>query len=429
MTAPEQICVTWRGEITGMELQLDIRNPANLRDPFPLFRRLRAEAPVYWSGSLRGWMVTRYDDVLHILQNPLRYSSERFRKLGPEYSSARPAVRDVARVLGDWMVLRDPPQHTRLRGFLHNSFTPRTLEAMRPTMQRVVDDLFDRIEAQGSMEFIEDFAFPLPASVIAAMMGVPPEDIPQMRVWSDQLAAYLGGSQDEQDNMEQARQGVMEMSTYFHGLLKVHEGNPQDDLITLMLQAKPDGDRLSPEEIVSNCVLLLFAGHETTTNLLGNGLFHLLRNPTQYRLLRGRPDLAVSAVEEFLRYDASVPAVLKVAAEDIELGGQEIGQGQVVLPFLASANRDPERFDRADELDVARQDNRHLAFAFGIHFCLGAPLARMEARIAFATLFQRFSNLTLLDEDPPWLPQIFLRGLEALPVGFHAQGRAKAAVG
>ena len=412
-----------------MGLDLNIKHPANVKDPFPLFRWLREEEPVHWSASLRAWMVTRYEDVLHVLQNPLPYSSDRFRKLGAEFSSNRPAVREVAKVLMDWMVMSDPPDHTRLRAFLHNSFTPRILGRQRPLIQAVVDDLLDRVEARGSMEFIEDFAFPLPASVIAAMMGVPREDIPQVRVWSDQLAAYLGGSQAGLDNMQLARDGVMEMSAYFRGLVKEHQANPREDLISLMLKAGEDGDLLSEQEVVSNCVLLLFAGHETTTNLLGNGLFHLLRHPAQHELLQHNPGLAESAVEEFLRYDASVPAVLRVATEQIELRGQRIEQGQVVLPFLASANRDPQRFQNPDQLDVARKDNRHLSFAFGIHFCLGAPLARLEARIAFATLFARFGGLRLLDEDPPWLPQIFLRGLEALPIGFHALGKARAAGG
>jgi cytochrome P450 len=404
-----------------MGLELNIRHPDNLKNPYPLFSYLRDEAPVFWSESLRAWMITRYDDVLHVLQNPIRYSSERFRKAGNLYASQRPAVKDVARVLGDWMVLRDPPDHTRLRGFLHNSFTPRTLRRMEPRIQEIVDDLLDRVESAGTMEFIEDFAFPLPASVIMMMLGVPWEDIGQIRLWSDQLAAYLGGAQTELDNMEQAREGTLKMAEYFRVLVRGHKGGAEDDLVGLMLNAGEEGDRMSEEEIVSNCVLLLFAGHETTTNLLGNGLFHLLRNPAQHRLLAGHAGLVRGAVEEFLRYDASVPAVLKVASEAFEFHGCRIKQGDVVLAFIASANRDPRRFENPDLLDITREDNRHLAFAFGIHFCLGAPLARMEASIAFSTIFRRFEGLTLLDEDPPWLPQIFLRGLKGLPVGFASR--------
>lgn len=405
-----------------MGLELDIRHPDNLKNPYPLFSYLRDETPVFWSESLRAWMITRYEDVHHVLQNPLRYSSERFRKAGKLYTSQRPAVKDVAKVLGDWMVLRDPPDHTRLRGFLHNSFTPHALRRMEPRIQAIVDGLLDRVEAAGRMEFIEDFAFPLPASVIMMIMGVPWEDIEKIRVWSDQLAAYLGGAQTELDNMEQAREGTVNMADYFRSLVRNYKAGAEDDLVGLMLNAGNDGGRMSEEEIVSNCVLLLFAGHETTTNLLGNGLFHLLRNPAQHRLLAGHPGLVRGAVEEFLRYDSSVPAVLKVASEDIEFHGCHIKQGDVVLAFLASANRDPRRFENPDALDITRKDNRHLSFAFGIHFCLGAPLARMEANIAFSTLFRRFGGLTLLDEDPPWLPQIFLRGLESLPVGFASRG-------
>lgn len=420
-----------------MALELDIRHPENLKDPYPLFAYLRDEQPVHWSGSLRAWMVTRYDDVLHILQNPQRFSSDRFRNAGSRYSSERPAVAEVARVLREWMVMRDPPDHTRLRGFLHNSFTPRRLRRIEPRVQAIVDELLQRVEARGSMEFIEDFAFPLPARVITMLMGVPREDIDQIRLWSDQLAAYLGGAQTELDNMEQARDGTMQMAEYFRALIRGRGAASQDsgqeteqeDLIGLMLRAGQEGDRLSEEEIVSNCVLLLFAGHETTTNLLGNGLYHLLRNPEQHRLLADNPELARGAVEEFLRYDTSVPAVLKIAAEDTELHGKQIGKGDVVLAFLASANRDPRRFQNPDTLDITREDNRHLSFAFGIHFCLGAPLARMEANVAISTLFRRFADLTLHDQDPEWLPQIFLRGLKALPLGFRAKGAARAVGG
>ena len=225
--------------------------------------------------------------------------------------------------------------------------------------------------------------------------------------------------------MEQARDGTVKMADYFRTLVRNHKAGAEDDLVGLMLNAEIDGDRMTEDEIVSNCVLLLFAGHETTTNLLGNGLFHLLRNPAQHRLLAGDPGLVRGAVEEFLRYDASVPAVLKVASEEIEFHGCHIKQGDAVLAFLSSANRDPRRFENPEALDITRGDNRHLSFAFGIHFCLGAPLARMEANIAFATLFRRFEGLTLLNEDLTWLPQIFLRGLEGLPVGFASRSSGR----
>jgi hypothetical protein len=266
------------------------------------------------------------------------------------------------------------------------------------------------------MDFIRDVAFPLPATVIAVLLGAPIEDIELIKEWSDRLAAYLGGSVDGRDNFSEAREGVVQLAEYFRALLRDRRRNPRDDLMSLMLRAEHEGDRLSHEEVVANCVLLLFAGHETTTNLLGNGLFHLLRHPDQVALLRDNPDLADSAVEEFLRYDGPVPATIKVATADIEWHGREIRRGDMVLPFMSSANRDPRQFADADVLDIRRSPNRNVAFAYGIHFCLGAPLARLEGQLTFATLLRRFPRLTLQSATPRWKPMIFLRGLASLPL-------------
>lgn len=410
-----------------MTPNLDPKHPDNLKDPYPMFRWLRENAPVHWNDELHGWLVTRYDDVFHILQNPRIFSSDRFRRTAEQGSGARASVRDVARVLKEWMVFRDPPDHTRLRGLLNLTFTPRRLEAMRPRIQSVVDDLLGQAAERGQMDFIADFAFPLPATVIAIMLGAPLQDIGKIKLWSDRLGAFLGGAQTEHDNMEQARDGIYSLRDYFRELIPQRKSNPGEDLISLMLAAEEDGDMLSEDEVVHNCILLLFAGHETTTNLLGNGLLHLLRNPAQHELLRNDPSLAASAVEEFLRFDSSVPGVVKLTTEPTTIRGQEIDAGTFVVAFLSSANRDPAKFKNPDELDITRRNNRHLSFAFGIHYCLGAPLARLESQIAFTTLFQRLDDLVLLNDDPPWLPQIFLRGLESLPIGFQAARQARAA--
>ena len=413
-----------------MAPELDLRHPDNLQNPYPLYQRLRAEHPVHWSEGLRGWTVSRYDDCLEVFQHPLRFSADRFRKLGTEFRSSRPAVQDVARVLQDWLVFRDPPDHTRMRRLLHNAFTPRELEQMKPRIQRVVDELYQRVIArcrgrEGEMDFIADFAFPLPASVIAIMLGAPVEDIDALKRWSDQIAAFLGGTQAAADtgaldNMDEARQGALAMVEYFRALIARRRAAPRDDLISLMLAAQDDGDRMTPEEVVNNSVLLLAAGHETTTNLLGNGLYLLLRNPRAFRALRGNPELVPGAVEEFLRVESPVPAMTKVAAERAVLAGREIQPGEMVFPLVGSANRDERQFERPDELELARRPNRHLAFGHGIHFCLGAPLARVEAQIAFATLLRRFDEITLAEREPRWMPMIFLRGLQSLRVAFRA---------
>jgi len=395
---------------------VDLKAWRNVQDPFPVFAWLRDHDPVHWSETLNSWAVTRYDDVVDVFNRPETFASDRFRKIDERYASQRPAVRAVAEVLGRWLVFRDPPDHDRLRGLLQSSFTPRQLESTRDRVQRTVDALLDRVVARGAMDFIRELAFPLPAMIIAGLMGAPEEDLEPIKTWSDRLASYLGGAVDERDNFEEASAGVAALVDYFHALLRERERRPRDDLMSLMLRAEHEGEHLTRDEVVANCVLLLFAGHETTTNLLGNGLYHLLRHPAQAALLRADPSLLHSAVEELLRYDGPVPATVKIATEDVPCRGRTIRRGDMVVPFIASANRDPRQFPDPDTLDVRRQPERHLAFAWGIHFCLGAWLARLEARVVLDTVLRRLPHLALAPGAPRWKPMLFLRGLEALPL-------------
>ena len=395
---------------------LDLQSPANVRDPFPVYRWLRDHEPLHHSESLGAWVVTRYADVLEVFEQAQRFSSDRFRKADARYASERPAIQAVVAVLRDWLVFRDPPDHTRLRALLQKTFTPRRLAASQPRIEATIDALLGPIAERGESDFLRDFAFPLPALVIALLLGAPPGDIESIKQWSDRLAAYLGGSIDERDNFSEAQAGLASLVAYFRALLDERRSRPRDDLMSALLRAEHEGQRLTADEVMANCVLLLFAGHETTTNLLGNGLYHLLRHPDQLAALRAEPELVPGAVEELLRYDGPVPATLKIATEAIEWHGRRIQPGEGVVPFLSAANRDPRRFANPDALDIRRAPNRHLAFAFGIHFCLGAPLARLEARLAFEALLRRFSHLELAQEDPPWKPQIFLRGLASLPL-------------
>ena len=395
---------------------LDLKSRQNVQDPFPLYAWLRDHDPVHWSESLNAWVVTRYDDVVDVFDRPGTFSSDRFRKVDERYASQRPAVRAVAEVLGHWLVFRDPPDHDRLRGLLQSSFTPKQLESSRDRIQRTVDALLDRVVARGAMDFIRQLAFPLPAIVIAGLLGAPEQDLESIKTWSDRLAAYLGGAVDERDNFAEASAGLGALVDYFRALLRERERGPRDDLMTLMLRAENEGDRLSRDEVVANCILLLFAGHETTTNLLGNGLFHLLRHPAQAALLRTDGSLLHGGVEELLRFDGPVPATMKVATEDVAWRGRTIRRGDMVVPFIASANRDPRQFPDPDALDVRRQPERHVAFAAGIHYCLGAWLARLEARVVLETVFRRLPDLALAPGEPRWKPMIFLRGLESLPL-------------
>jgi cytochrome P450 len=393
---------------------LDLTHPSNQRDPFPVYRWLRDHDPVHWSARLKMWVVTRYDDVSRILQDPVRYSSDRFRRMRAEFTDRRPDIEDVAGILRHWAVYRDPPDHTRLRGLLNNTFTPRTVERVQPRVQRIVDDLLDRAAGKGTMDFIADFAFPLPATVIGMMLGVPITDLPLLKTWSDQIATYIGGAQQGRDNIRSAGTGLKNVVDYFRALIRTRRGE-EDDLIALMLAAENRGAMLSEDEVVSNCILLLFAGHETTTDLLGNGLLHVLRGQCEVRLRRD-PALIRPAIEEMLRYDPPVAGKIKVAIEDVELHGRRIAKGDLVAVMLASANRDPRQFDDPDAFVITREGPKHLAFGQGIHFCLGASLARLEAQIAFATLLRRCANLRMTDDVPRWKPQIFFRGLSALHV-------------
>jgi cytochrome P450 len=399
---------------------LDLKSSKSVQDPFPLYAWLRDHDPLHWSESLNAWVVTRYADVVSIFDRPGTFSSDRFRKLDERYASQRPAVRAVAEVLGHWLVFRDPPDHDRLRGLLQSSFTPKQLASSRDRIQRTVDALLDRVTARGAMDFIRELAFPLPAMVIAGLMGAPEEDLEPIKAWSDRLAAYLGGAVDERDNFTEASAGIAGLVDYFRTLLREHERQPRDDLTTLMLRAEHEGHRLTRDEVVANCILLLFAGHETTTNLLGNGLFHLLRHPAQAVLLRADPALLHGAVEELLRYDGPVPATVKVATEDVPWHGRTIRRGDMVVPVMASANRDPRQFPDPDRLDLRRQPERHVAFAAGIHYCLGAWLARLEARVVLDTVFRRLPHLELAPGEPRWKPMIFLRGLESLPLSWRS---------
>jgi cytochrome P450 len=396
---------------------LDLKSPQVARDPYPAFAWLRDHDPVHWSESLGAWVVTRYADALEIWNRPDVFSSDRFRKVRAEFTSQRPDVRAVAAVLSEWLVFRDPPDHTRLRALLQKTFTPRQLANSRPRIQAAIDALIESALAKGGeFDFVSQFAFPLPAIVIALLLGAPSEDIEAIKQWSDQLAAYLGGSLDGQDNFTRARAGVEGLVDYFTRLLREKSKSPGEDLIGLMLRAEHEGHTLGSEEIVANCVLLLFAGHETTTNLLANGLFHLLRDPAARAQLCARPELDASAVEELLRFESPVPATVKVATRDLEFRGAALRAGEMVLPFLSAANRDPRQFDAPDRLDLARTPNRHLAFGWGIHFCLGAPLARLEASLAFRSLLERVPGLALADAQPHWRPWLFFRALEELRV-------------
>ena len=402
-----------------MTVFFDARDAAVIADPYPALRRLREQDPVHWSDRLGGWMLTRYDDIRRSLRDP-RLSSDRMR---PFFSHMPEAAQAELQYLGEhmalWAVFNDPPDHTRLRGLMNKGFTSSAVAALRPRIAEIVNDLIDSLLETGEADFIHRFAYPLPACVIAAMLGVPREDVDLLKRWSDDLGSFVLTSRLSPDKYTRADAAIREMNAYFGDLLEARRKNPGEDVASAMLAAEERGDFLNRDELVAACVLLLFAGHETTTHLLGNGLLALLRNPGQMQALRGNDALAVGAVEEMLRWDGPSLAQVRVTADDYELGGKTMKKGDRVFQMLAAANRDPAVFADPDSFDIARPDNRHLTFGFGIHFCLGAPLARLEGQIAFPILLRRLEDVALA-APPDWSDSIVVRGLNSLQISYSA---------
>jgi cytochrome P450 len=409
-------------------LQFSLADPAVNANPFPIFRRLQDEDPVHWSDAVKGWNVTRYDDVRAIALDR-ELSADRVRPFFQVLpSDEQRKLADLRHYLTLWAVFKDPPDHTRLRGLMNRAFTPRAVEALRPNIERIVDDLIDAIVARGEADLIADFAYPLPASVIMDMLGVSRSDLAVMKVWSDDIALFVGIARTTPGKHARAQAGTREMAAYFRRLVAERRAAPRDDMISALIAAEEQAQHLSEDEIVATCILLLFAGHETTANLIGNGVLALLRHPEQLAKLRARPELAASAVEECLRYDGPSGALARVAAVEQEMGGQRLKQGDRVYAWMNAANRDPRRFPDPDRFDIERGDNRHLTFGHGAHFCLGAPLARLEAQIAFPRLLARLDRLALAAAEFEWIDSLILRGVKRLPVRFEPVGTRRVAV-
>ncbi|MEX1254636.1 MAG: cytochrome P450 [Dehalococcoidia bacterium] len=394
--------------------------PETRANPYPVYRQLREQDPVHRSEVMDGWVLTRYEDVVSTLKHP-RMSADRRRarnRLAQQISEQMQQRGPLG--TAQTMLTADPPEHTRLRGLVSKAFTMRAVDAMRSRIQQIVDEILDGLEAKGGMDIIWDLGYPLPVIVIAELLGVPPERRDDFKRWSDDIVATLGGPMVAPEVAERGMQSALEMAEFFHVVIDERRREPKDDLLSALIAAEERGEVLSEEELLATCILLLAAGNETTTNLIGNGTLALLRNPEQLTLLQNDLSLVDSAVEELLRYDGPVQGTARVALENVEIGGQAIEEGQLVMTLLGAANHDPAVFTNPDELDITRQDNRHVAFGYGIHFCLGAPLARMEGQIAFRSLLQRFRSLRLASDDVEWGGSFILRGLKTLPITFEA---------
>jgi pimeloyl-[acyl-carrier protein] synthase len=392
-------------------------DPEVLANPYPLYQRLRTEAPVHWDPFLHAWVVTRYVDVVRVLHD---FSADRTPTPEQLQRINLSALTPIAAVMVKQMLFLDAPAHTRLRSLAASAFTPARVRVLRSHIQQIADTLIDAaMAAQGrQMDIIAEFAEPLPAIVTAEMLGVPISDHRQLKDWTAVFAEMLGNFQHNPDHVPKVLRALEEMLEYFRDRVRELRAHPSEGLINSLLTAEINGDRLTEEEVIANSIVTMVGGQETTTNLIGNGLLTLLRHPTEMQRLRDDPELVPSAVEELLRYESPSQHTARMAPCDVELGGRKIKKRQAVIAVMGAGNRDPERFPDPDRLDLGRTDNRHLAFGWAAHFCFGAALARIEGQVSFATILRRMPKLALPQVPLRWRTNLGLRGLLALPVTY-----------
>jgi len=388
-------------------------------DPYPLYDRIRAEDPVHWDEAMGFWSITRYADISAI------YRDARFSRalgLAGAFQRLPEAERERTMPLYDafskTIPYTDPPYHTRLRGLANKAFTPRVVEQMRPHIKRLLEGLLDDQQAAGRMDVMRDVAYPLPATVIMELLGLPLERRPQFKQWSSDVFATIGVVRRDSEVMTKGLEGLEQAADFLRHFHDQIEKEPKGDLFTALAMVVEEGNRLSREELYANILMLLSAGQETTTNLIGNGTFALLTHPDQMQKLRDDPTLIANAVEEMLRYDNPAQVAYRVAAEDVEVGSKTIRRGEIVNLLLGAANRDPEHFRDPDRFDITRPEIHQIGFGAGIHYCIGAPLARLEGQIAFNTFLRRFPNMRLETGQLEWQDHPTFRGLVSLPVAF-----------
>lgn len=404
-----------------MSVGIDFSDPAVRADPYPIYAELRAETPVLWNGQ--NWVISRYQDIIGLMTDN-RVSSARAESIFQVLpSDVQQELQPLRHVLGSRMLLTDPPTHTRLRNLVTKAFSARMVREKKPRIQEISDGFIDRVIADGEMDVISDLAIPLPGWVIADMLGVPREDQPKFTRWSrDQVRVYdrPGTAGERIPIMRQGQASMLEMKAYLEQVIEARRSDPKDDLVTMLVMAEEEGDRLSLDELVIMIIALLVGGNNSTAHLIGNAILTLARHPAALQRLRAEPGLINTAVEEVLRFESPVQATSRVAKEPIEIDGHIIESGQGISLLFGSANRDEAQFPEPDRLDIARRPNRHLTFAHGPHFCLGAAIARAEAQIAVQTVVQRCVDLELQSDQADWLEGFSFRGLKTLPVTFKA---------
>jgi hypothetical protein len=392
--------------------------PEFLRDPFPLYRRLREEDPVHWSPRLKAWVLTRYDDIRAVCLDR-EISSDRLRPYFATLPGAEAArIGEIIRYLTHWMVFRDPPEHTRLRRLTSKVFHVQSMHAMRPVVEELVEWLFGRMGDREEIDFVADFAGPLPALVIMAMLGVPRGELANVKRMSDDMALFIGSSRMSLEKYGIAEAATHELAGFFRELIQDRKKTPKQDLLSQLVHLEDNGDRLTQDELIATCILLLFAGHETTTNHIANGMLSLLRFAGELQALREDANLAPRAIEELLRYDGPSGAQVRIVKVEQALRGKTLKPGDRVFLMLNAANRDPEAYDEPDRLVLNRKEVPHLTFGFGTHICLGFPLARMEGQVALPAAARHWQKIALAvsEERIEWLNSMVFRGMKALPL-------------
>lgn len=398
----------------------DVVAPEAVADPHHFFRRLREVSPLFWSERHRAWIVTRYAEVMAGLADD-RLSTDNMRAQAARLSSEdRERFAPAAKLLAGWMIFRDPPVHTQLRAPVRTAFKPKAVASLTGMLETRVDELLDQLAAKSSANLIRELAFPLPADAIAMLLGVPADRGDDFRRWSRMIGGLVMGKIGRPDVWERAIGAERNFSELFGDLIERYERHPEDNLISELIRARDAGEYLDPDQMIGACTLLLFAGHETTANLISSGALALLQHPDELARLRDAPELIDSAVEEILRYDGPSKINVRQVRQPFAWAGQSLLEGQKVFLATAAANRDPAEFSEPDRFDIARTPNRHLGFGWGRHFCLGAQLARLEARIALSRLIERFPKLALAPQELAWEPTVLgrsLKRLEVLPEG------------
>ena len=390
--------------------------PATLANPYPVLSRMRDEDPCHWSPRLRSWVLTRYSDIKAMCQDKDGVSSDRLRPFFASLPSAEASrIAEITRYLSLWMVFKDPPEHTRLRRLTGKVFSTRAMQAMRPKVEQIAERLLDDIGERDEFDLLADYASPLPCLVIMAMLGVPAEDMVEVKRLSDEIALFIGSSRTSAEKYDTAEAATREMALFFQGLIADRRRTPRDDALSELALLRDGDDAFTEDELVATCILMLFAGHETTTNHIANGMLALMRFPDQMQRLRADPGLASAAVEELLRYDGPSGAQVRIIKHAQQLHGKTLEPGQRVFMMLNAANRDPLAYADPDRLDLGRGGVPHLAFGFGGHICLGFPLARTEGAVALPALLGRYSQLEPMAE-PEWINSLVFRGMKALPV-------------